>query len=266
MQINNNWITGFVDGDGCFSMQKVQGKYEIHIRYTFIVTQDKRSVDVLHALKERFKCGNVHRSGGNMYEFAVTDRKSLINIIIPFFIKYPLQSEKRKDFYKFAEGLNNFMKKPVYDNFYEIQIKNFKVGLNDQWVAGFIDAEGCFNVSVAKRKVQARFSIGLASRDHDLMHCLQQYLQCGNILIRKGGFIIYTVSRLSHLIDIILRKFFSKTAKDFFFKTSKRESFKNFKKVVFLLKDKKHLTEAGMQEIKTLKSSMNIRISVKKVL
>ncbi len=85
MQINNNSLTGFIDGDGCFSMQKVQGKYKIHIRYRFVVSQDKRSVDVLHALKKRFKCGNVHKSQGNMYEFAVTDRKSLINIIIPFF-------------------------------------------------------------------------------------------------------------------------------------------------------------------------------------
>ncbi len=44
------------------------------------------------------------------------------------------------------------MKKPVYDNFYEIQMENFKMGLNEQWVAGFIDAEGCFNATVLKKK------------------------------------------------------------------------------------------------------------------
>lgn len=263
MQINNDWITGFVDNDGCFSMQKVQGKYEIHIRYRFVVGQDQRSVDVLYALKKRFKCGNVHKTQKDSYEFAVTDRKSLINIIIPFFIKYPLQSEKRKDFYKFAENLNNFIRKPVYDNFYEIQMEKFIFGLNDQWVAGFSDADGCFNVNLSKGKAQARFFVGVASRDGALLYGIQQYLQCGNVLISKNGFLTLTVSRLSHLIDIILPKFFSKTA-DYYFKTSKRESFKKFKKVVLLLKDRKHLTEAGMQEIRTLKYSMNNPLSDKK--
>ena len=71
MQINNNWITGFVDGDVCFSMQKVQGKYGINIRYRFLVGQNKRSVYVLYALKKRFKCGNVHKSQGDSYNFTV---------------------------------------------------------------------------------------------------------------------------------------------------------------------------------------------------
>jgi hypothetical protein len=49
------------------------------------VSQDKRSVDVLYALKDFFKCGFVHKAGGNMMEFGVSNRKDLVNVIIPFF-------------------------------------------------------------------------------------------------------------------------------------------------------------------------------------
>ena len=98
MDIQSNWITGFVDGDGCFFIQKTAST----IRHRFIISQDKRSVDTLYAIKEKLKCGSVHKAGKNMMAFEVSSKKSLETIIIPFFNKYPLQTEKRKDFYKFV--------------------------------------------------------------------------------------------------------------------------------------------------------------------
>ena len=73
MEIKESWITGFVDGDGCFHIQKTQPK----IRHKFIVSQHKRSVNTLYALKKKFKCGSVHKAGKNMTAFEVSDQKCL---------------------------------------------------------------------------------------------------------------------------------------------------------------------------------------------
>ncbi len=246
MQINNNWITGFVDGDGCFSMQKVQGKNAIHIRYRFIIAQDRKSVDVLHAIKKRFKCKHVNKAGGNMYEFAVTDKKSLINIIIPFFIKYPLQSETRKDFYKFAEGLNNFMRKPLYENFYEIQMKKFKFGLNDQWLAKYFDAEGSLYIHVSSVLRKTTLMIRFGNKNSDLISELKKYLQCGffdsynDDLVKNYNYNrAYTIYRRKDLIENIFPRFVSKPSKDFKLKTAKRQKFIHFRQIVFLYKEYK---------------------------
>lgn len=44
-------------------------------------------------------CGRVHKhSNQNHIEFVVSNHSDLLNIIIPFFDKYPLQGSKRSDY------------------------------------------------------------------------------------------------------------------------------------------------------------------------
>lgn len=108
MIITNHWITGFVDGDGCFNIEKrVTKKGVPAVRHRFRVSQDKRSKDVLYALKKAFKCGSLHQSGSNMFAFQIGDRESIKNKVIPFFKKNPLQTGKRKSFELFVESVLN---------------------------------------------------------------------------------------------------------------------------------------------------------------
>jgi len=86
------WILGFVDGDGCFSVR--QTNKNTTFRLNFVVSQNKRSVHVLHLLKEFFGCGIVRKSGGDNMEYDVGNREHLKSIIVPFFKQYPLQSKK----------------------------------------------------------------------------------------------------------------------------------------------------------------------------
>ena len=251
MDISNNWITGFVDGDGCFNIQKIQGKNnEVYIRHRFIVSQDKRSVDVLYALKKIFKCGSVHKAGNNMMAFTVTDKESIENIIIPFFIKYPLQTEKRKDFYIFVESVTHST------SFYKLQQENFSFSINDQWFAGFIDAEGCFYVSIVKNYPRPQLMIGVSEKNKNVMVFLQQYLQCGHIRVRKDKFIIFTVSSSKDFNEKIFPKLVTKTNKHLL-KTIKRVFFQKFRKIVLLILQKKHLNTIGMQSILKLKILIN---------
>jgi len=70
-RLNANWIVGFVDGEGCFMASLIKNKtskYGYQIQTEFIVSQHKRDVHILYALKSYFKCGQVslNKKGGNV--------------------------------------------------------------------------------------------------------------------------------------------------------------------------------------------------------
>ena len=251
MDIQSNWITGFVDGDGCFFIQKTQST----IRHRFIISQDKRSVDTLYALKKKLKCGSVHKAGKNMMAFEVSSKKSLETLIIPFFKKYPLQTEKRKDFYKFVESITGC------NDFYDTQNENFTFSINDEWLAGFIDAEGCFDVSIVNNYPRPQLLIGAPEKEKALLFFLQNYLGCGTIRVRKHKFLVFKVTSSRDFITKIFPKLYTKTSRNLL-KTIKRVFFQKFRKIVLLIEKKQHFTFLGMEKILKLKLDMNKVVSV----
>ena len=109
MKLDAQWITGFVDGEGCFHVG-INPHSEMTIGYQvlpeFTVVQHKRDIQLLHALKAYFGCGVVRSNHADRMAYRVRGIKHLLENIIPFFIKYPLKSKKRTDFEKFREVLN----------------------------------------------------------------------------------------------------------------------------------------------------------------
>jgi hypothetical protein len=62
IKINAQWIVGFVDGEGCFRasiIKNSQLKFKTQIQIKFVVTQHKRDIELIQALKNRFQCGQV---------------------------------------------------------------------------------------------------------------------------------------------------------------------------------------------------------------
>jgi len=111
------WITGYVDGEGCFSINFVKQpdrkessrirrgyKTGYQIAHEFAVVQGEKSIDSLKKLKDYFKVGNVYinrrydNHKEHLYRYSVSKREDLINVIIPFFQKYQLQTSKKNDF------------------------------------------------------------------------------------------------------------------------------------------------------------------------
>lgn len=251
MLITKDWITGFVDGDGCFNIERrVTEKGISIVRHRFIVSQDKRSKDVLYALKGAFGCGSVHKGGSNMFTFQIGDRKSIENKVIPFFKEHPLQTEKRKSFYLFVESVLNC------ENFGREEEEKFSFSINDGWLTGFIDAEGCFSVSIVKNYPRPQLLIGAAQQEKPLLVALQLYLQCGTIRLRKDGFLIFQVSSTRDLKDRVFPKLFTRAANPLL-RTIKRISSQKFRKIVLLFLEKQHLTQAGMEKIAKLKANLN---------
>lgn len=118
------WITGFVDGEGCFSLSLVkQGnkkednkirkgyKTGYQVFHEFSVTQGISSLDSLKILQKYFGVGGLilnkrydnHRE--HLYRYVVRKRKDLVDVIIPFFQKNNLKTSKMNDFNFFVDGL-----------------------------------------------------------------------------------------------------------------------------------------------------------------
>jgi hypothetical protein len=108
MNLDAAWITGFVDGEGCFYVginDHSDMKSGFQVLPEFTVVQHKRDVQVLHALKAHFGCGVVRTNHGDRMAYRVRSVEHLLERIIPFFEKHPLKTKKRVDFQKFRKVL-----------------------------------------------------------------------------------------------------------------------------------------------------------------
>ena len=114
------WVIGFVDGEGCFSIgfnrqadrvNRKGYKTGYQVSHRFAVTQGVKSIACLEKLHSFFGVGRMfmnqrhdnHRE--HLAQYVVDRRTELIEVIIPYFQRFPLLSAKQEDFEKFATCL-----------------------------------------------------------------------------------------------------------------------------------------------------------------
>jgi hypothetical protein len=108
--LDPNWIVGFTDGEGCFSVSFVRNKttrfgYQIFVE--FVLTQGEKSLEVLEKVQDFFQCGRIYRNSRHdnhredLYRYCVRSVDDLSAKIIPFFETFPLMTAKRHDFASF---------------------------------------------------------------------------------------------------------------------------------------------------------------------
>ena len=133
--------------------------------------------------------------------------------------------------------------------------------LDAEWLAGFVDGEGCFHVSINKIKcmklgwqVLPEFRIVQHQRDEQILHRIRSVLECGNVVINHGDRKELRVRGLKDLNKVV--KFFQKHK----LQTMKRRSFDLFAEIIALMNRKQHLTKQGLEKIAKLASQMNRQI------
>ena len=108
MQLEAQWVSGFVDGEGCFHVS-INPHAEMTVGHQvlpeFTVVQHERDVQILHALKAFFGCGVVRRNHGDRMAYRVRSKEHLLQKIVPFFMKHPLKTRKNVEFLKFRDVL-----------------------------------------------------------------------------------------------------------------------------------------------------------------
>ena len=108
MDLEAGWVTGFVDGEGCFHVginphSDMTAGHQVLPEFT--VVQHRRDVQVLHGLKAYFGCGVVRTNHGDRMAYRVRSQEHLLQRIIPFFLEHPLKTRKHIDFLKFRDVL-----------------------------------------------------------------------------------------------------------------------------------------------------------------
>ena len=106
--LDPNWIVGFVDGEGCFSvsvhrnsMMHRHGGWQLQPAFHVYQHQDHR--EVLEAMVSTFGCGRVRSKGprNSVLTYVVEALRDLEETVVPFFEQHPL-SVKCADFSAFA--------------------------------------------------------------------------------------------------------------------------------------------------------------------
>ncbi len=93
------WISGFTDGEGCFTVSCVNNsttKFGKQIFPEFVITQSAKSLKTLREIQNYFDCGSIvlnkryDNHNEDLYRFCVRSIKELREKVIPFFEKFPL--------------------------------------------------------------------------------------------------------------------------------------------------------------------------------
>jgi hypothetical protein len=110
--LTNDWLVGFVDGEGCFSCpiyRQRSMRLGWQVQPSFVVVQGASSKGVLERMVSFFGCGQVSRNRRHdnhredLYRYYVCRFADLRDRIVPFFNANPLQTSKRDNFDKFAD-------------------------------------------------------------------------------------------------------------------------------------------------------------------
>ncbi len=133
------------------------------------------------------------------------------------------------------------------------------------YIAGFTDGEGSFNVSVKKRldyqqswKLSASFNI--SQKDRVILAWIKHVLGCGTLRTRKDGVVYYEVTNVTSLFTVILPFF-----KRFGFRSAyKKHNFRVFSEIVTLMHDGVHNSPEGFRRILALREKLNPGIGRKR--
>ena len=283
--INPWFITGFTDGEGCFSISVIKDN-----RYKegwlvcpfFEIGLHQKDLALLEQIESFFGVGNITtKQRKNMLQYHVSSRNDL-KVILNHFDKYPLITQKQADYILFKQAFNLFINKEhlTMDGLSKIvSIKNFmNLGLpyelkvafpnivpvvrpvikdknirDPHWLAGFTTAEGCFYINLAKlgKAIKLCFKLTQHYRDEQLMRSLVEYLGCGNVYIDKEV-VEFKITKFDDLYDKVI-PFFSKQK----LLGVKLQDFKDWCEVAKLMKNKANLTKEGLEQISKIKAGMN---------
>ena len=126
------------------------------------------------------------------------------------------------------------------------------------YLAGFADGEGSFNIIFGKRddytnqwKISPSFNV--SQKDPVILSLFKKHLKCGTMRQRQDGVWYYEVNNLKSICENVI-PFFEYFG---FLSSKKKNDFSKFKKIVYLIREGKHLTEEGIKEIISIRNKMN---------
>lgn len=178
------WLVGFTDGDGTFSITHQNGKWSL----AFKLSQHEYNTRLLYFIKSQLGVGSINKeTKTKMVNYRIRDRNKLAEVIFPIFDKYLLLTSKYFNYLKFKEAYkiledNNLTKaqqnelmlalvtkipsdgyiSPAWNIVNKIVTNTNEANkvMSKAWLIGFTEAEGSFYlVNKSKDRITHGFEI-----------------------------------------------------------------------------------------------------------
>ncbi len=112
--LNPYYLSGFVDGEGCFSIsigkhKTLKTRIEIGLEFEIELREDDR--EILERIQKTLDCGRIYHLKYERYgwrphvKYIVHRLEEFQKKIVPFFHKYPLQAKKKDAFKIFCQAV-----------------------------------------------------------------------------------------------------------------------------------------------------------------
>ena len=139
------WFIGFTEGEGSFV---VNNRGDL----SFIITQSTSDINILYYIQDILGFGKVISQSAKVSRY-VTQSKKEIDIIISLFNGNTILPLRKEKLNFFINGFNKWIKKGKI-RLETVIFKNEIIlpSLNNSWLAGFTDGEGCFTCSINNKK------------------------------------------------------------------------------------------------------------------
>lgn len=172
-----NWLAGFTDGDGSFSV--LFNKKKNIWNLTYKLSQSTYNIKLIYYIKKLLQVGHVTiEKKRQIVNYRIRDKKQIKEILIPLFDQSPLLTSKFADYLIFKEAciiltntgiskdekntliyqlkrkLNEYKYYLKYtnglDSLYQgLSNNNILINMSDEWLVGFWEAEGSFYITKA---------------------------------------------------------------------------------------------------------------------
>lgn len=250
IKLNDNfnlWLIGFAEGKGHFCV-KEKNKKKI---FTFKITHSTVDSQVLFLIKKQLGFGKVclQSTHNKTHQYIVKDIKSLKKII-EIFNGNLLTKAKIAQFKSFLEEFNSKYSTSILF----IECKK-KVTLDNPWLSGFTDADGCFTCSAFFSKVSDKHIVTvryIISKKNDIEFSEHLAKLINGYITHIKSYNGYNTVVNHSKLNIIL-----KYIKTYPLKTKKHLSYFKWYKVYNLVKNKDHLNLEGLEKIKSLIKKIN---------
>lgn len=232
------WLVGFSEGDGYLGINE-----DILV---FVLTQ--KEPKILYEIRDTLKFGHVKEFEG-FYRYIVREQSSVFLLFHLFNGNLHLKPriEQLKEWsIKWNSKLGN------KDNQLKVITNPIKFSLDNSWFSGFVDAEGCFNVYVAKnnKNVSLRFIVD-QKEGLSFFNDLKIIFGRGSIYSRKNNNYRYAVANLNSLSLVI--NYFNQ----FRLRTKKQWAFDKWIVIYNCVLNKEQKSPEGIEKIKVLSKLIN---------
>lgn len=284
------FVTGFVDGEGTFGVFFRKGenrKFGYSVSLSFSIGLHSKDRLLLERIQNYFGgIGIISAHGSNIVHYTVTKNRDIAKII-EHFDKYRLITQKLANYILFKQAFEIISRKD------HLTVEGFKklvairasinLGITDDlkasfpdvvpakrpmikdqeiispyWLAGFTSGEGTLSVYIFRSKTKIGFGVTISIRiyqhsmDKGLLQSIVTYLGCGRVDVATRGDCWFVVSKFSDIETKII-PFFNKYS----IEGVKALDYTDFKSAAEIIKEKRHLTQSGLDAILKIRSGMN---------